>query len=354
MSDTKFIQLYAQGGRADRAYFLEDGSVYFFASDADKYALRGRNLIVGASELILAALCDTETGRLETAVADEGARLKSIGAEKFIASLSSYSFAINVCMVIAKQVHLTNDIINKNLAAIDGKAKKARECAVEFYRIIERLRADFDKRRLPALRDVIVAHETSLTYKRGEAFGRAVEQTVVAPNVSLEERYIEYPKDALICEEGTPGDDMFILKSGTVDVYVQGNRVASIGEPGSVFGEIALLLGLARTATMKAKSGVVISRIRKQDLKEISATDGRLLSDIAASLAKKHRHNIDKIASVNAMILERQIDSEAGKSEKAPLDYNRIYNDLLALKRDVTALYESKKADFLQDLVDGF
>ena len=55
----------------------------------------------------------------------------------------------------------------------------------------------------------------------------------------------------MIIQQGDEGDNFYIIDSGEVEVYVNGEKVVTIGEGGS-FGELALIYGTPRAATVKA------------------------------------------------------------------------------------------------------
>lgn len=61
----------------------------------------------------------------------------------------------------------------------------------------------------------------------------------------------------VILREGEPGEAMYALAQGTVSVLRQNRLVASMDE-GSFFGEMALLSGSARLATVTAQTDVVV------------------------------------------------------------------------------------------------
>ncbi|MGZ6545593.1 MAG: cyclic nucleotide-binding domain-containing protein, partial [Actinomycetota bacterium] len=61
----------------------------------------------------------------------------------------------------------------------------------------------------------------------------------------------------IIAREGEPGVGLFIIMDGTADVSIGGSKKATLG-PGDFFGEIALLDGGPRTATVTAKSDVAL------------------------------------------------------------------------------------------------
>lgn len=354
MSAGGYLQLYTASSRPEEAFLLSEGQVFFFVSDADKYAIRGNNLILGATELILNHMLGMQTGRIETAVAGSDVKIKKIPAGKFIASMNTYSVSINASMVIAKQVMLTNNIINKSLGGMESEERKNKDYSIEYFRIVSRLKREYEKRRYPWLNELVEKFEPSLLYKRGEALDRTAEPTKISSPLALSENTLEFQKDALICEEGSHAEDMFILRSGSIDVFIGGNRVTSISDPGYVFGEIALLLGETRTATLKAKNNVVLTRLGKADLKGLASQHGEILNAIATSLAKKHYYNTEKIAAINTMLLEKKVTEEQSGETRKGADARRSSSELYTLKKEVGAAGRAKKADFLADLVDGF
>lgn len=68
-------------------------------------------------------------------------------------------------------------------------------------------------------------------------------------------REIPHPAGTVIAREGDPGVGLFILLDGRAEVSIGGRKKATLG-PGEFFGEIALLDGGPRTATVTATTNV--------------------------------------------------------------------------------------------------
>lgn len=68
----------------------------------------------------------------------------------------------------------------------------------------------------------------------------------------------------VLCEEGSDGDEVFFIESGTVSV-TRGSREIALLNSGDVLGEIALVTGAPRTATAVAKSDTCALTFPKED-----------------------------------------------------------------------------------------
>jgi CRP/FNR family transcriptional regulator, cyclic AMP receptor protein len=64
---------------------------------------------------------------------------------------------------------------------------------------------------------------------------------------------IEHPVGSVVASEGEPGAGLFVIDQGTADVSIGGRRVNRLKD-GDFFGEMALLDGGPRTATVTATS----------------------------------------------------------------------------------------------------
>ena len=65
------------------------------------------------------------------------------------------------------------------------------------------------------------------------------------------------------------GNEFYVLENGTYEVYVDGVVVSTIDGPSS-FGELALLFGCTRRATIRAKTECKLWYILQQDFRSIT------------------------------------------------------------------------------------
>jgi CRP/FNR family transcriptional regulator, cyclic AMP receptor protein len=111
-----------------------------------------------------------------------------------------------------------------------------------------------------------------------------------------------YRKNTIIIEKGDESATLYVLLSGAVRVYVadeEGREVVFevLDQPGAHFGELALLRGCPRTAsvaTVEDSSCMVISR---QDFLDCLRDNPQIALDIMALLVEKVQRLTDRVTS---------------------------------------------------------
>lgn len=117
----------------------------------------------------------------------------------------------------------------------------------------------------------------------------ALEEIVTATRVHF------YSKGEAILRRGAAGESMFVVHAGTVAVRVPqpgetgGQEVAQLG-PGSVFGEMALLTGEARTADVIALSDVIALELGKESLQSPLQQNPNLARAITSKVMLRRQH----------------------------------------------------------------
>jgi len=115
---------------------------------------------------------------------------------------------------------------------------------------------------------------------------RGCTNTELAAAAALTCEY-DAPAGRVLCREGTPGNECFVVVEGEVVVSIGGTEIARLG-PDTIVGEMALLDGGLRVATVETSTPVrllVLSRRELDDLIErVPRAARRMLGMVAARL----------------------------------------------------------------------
>jgi len=139
---------------------------------------------------------------------------------------------------------------------------------------------------------------------------------------------VSVPEGTEIVRQGEPGDQFYIVQSGTADVVVDGYAVGSVG-PGGSFGERSLLRDVARMATVKSREPMQLLALSREDF--LTALTGEPESGfnagavalqagaktVASALTKR-----DKIGLLSRISLFSHLDSSTlhQLAEKSAID----------------------------------
>jgi CRP-like cAMP-binding protein len=99
-----------------------------------------------------------------------------------------------------------------------------------------------------------------------------------------------FPGDRLICRENDPGDSFYIILSGSVEVFSQRLQkyIASL-HAGEFFGEISLLMGIPRSASVRTLEDTILFVIDRNDLQRLLVTHRNLADRIAEKLSERQQ-----------------------------------------------------------------
>ena len=113
---------------------------------------------------------------------------------------------------------------------------------------------------------------------RATAVETALERELSQVMLDSAPQWIRLRKGATLVEQGDPGHELYLLLDGLLAVEIDGRTVTELG-PGAVVGEVALLDGGRRTATLRAVTpcrvaAVAGNRIDRDALAELVRTRG--------------------------------------------------------------------------------
>jgi small-conductance mechanosensitive channel len=127
-------------------------------------------------------------------------------------------------------------------------------------------------------------------------------------------RHLRYGKGETIISQGDPGGSMYVLASGVAQVSVERDgRVSDLSElvSGECFGEISLLTGNPRTASVSAKTDCDIIEIDKPAMRDLLKQYPRLADHLSETL------------SARRSLLETELANWKDNREIAPLSQTK-------------------------------
>lgn len=99
---------------------------------------------------------------------------------------------------------------------------------------------------------------------------------------------VELPAGHVLTREGGFGGEAFVLASGSAEVTIDGDPIASLG-PGSVVGEMALIDRGRRTATVTLTTSATVLVADPQRFRGVLAEVPQVAQNVLASLSLRLR-----------------------------------------------------------------
>jgi CRP-like cAMP-binding protein len=129
-----------------------------------------------------------------------------------------------------------------------------------------------------------VARASSDVLKQVPLFAGLDDRELGQIAASMKER--RFQAGDTMTEEGAGGAGFFIVEDGEADVSVDGQPRGQIG-PGDYFGEIALLTGSDRTATITARSDMVCWGMTPWDFRPLVESNSTIAWKLLTAMAEK-------------------------------------------------------------------
>lgn len=95
-----------------------------------------------------------------------------------------------------------------------------------------------------------------------------------------------------LTEEGAPGREFMIIVEGTATVKRKGRVLAQLG-PGDFFGELAVVAGVPRTATVIADTDMTIETLNRREFSSLLDESPRIAKKILVG-AVRRLHEIEE------------------------------------------------------------
>jgi small-conductance mechanosensitive channel/CRP-like cAMP-binding protein len=130
-------------------------------------------------------------------------------------------------------------------------------------------------------------------------------------------RRVPFARGEIIARQGAAGHGLYVLTKGHAEIRVSNSsgvemKVAEIFAP-TFFGEMALMTGAPREATVVALSDIECLRVDKTDFQDIITTRPELAQEISTVLAQRRVELVAVRENLDAEAKRRHMMSERGK-----------------------------------------
>ncbi len=151
--------------------------------------------------------------------------------------------------------------------------------------------------------------------------------------LSAKMRAARFAPGEVILREGEIGDDTYLIRSGEISV-VRGEgddeRQLIVLGPGTFIGEVSVLTGVPRTATVRAKTDVTAFRIAGDDVRPVVKAHRALVERLESTMQSRHAPR--RVENVEV--------APAPDDRTAVILHDRVRGAYLRLNADSYAIYQ--------------
>jgi len=97
----------------------------------------------------------------------------------------------------------------------------------------------------------------------------------------------------VLTKEGDAGREFMIIATGSASVRRKGRKIATLG-PGDFFGELALLAGVPRTATVIAESDLIVEALNRAEFATLLDESPSIARKVLSAVARRSYDNEPK------------------------------------------------------------
>lgn len=116
----------------------------------------------------------------------------------------------------------------------------------------------------------------------------------------------------VIFHQGDPGRLLYMVESGQVRIFVNGldgheTSVILVGRPGEIFGELAVIDGLPRSATAVAVMDTIVHTLDRVRFRDYMRQSPQLALNFMQALSRKVRYNTKQVDSLASLDVARRL-----------------------------------------------
>ena len=248
----------------------------------------GQPVVLGPGDFVGVISCMAKRAQVETVIAMSDVVCIAVQREQYIALIEkNTAVALKIIRTFAKRMRIVNETLMEQTQSTTSR---------EDYEQLFNVGAYFDGQQQFDIA-FFAYYQYVKMQKTGDNAKKALQRiAVLKPRVNAP--YIEpsndmlrkYPNGSMIFSEAQKGDDLFIIRDGSVKIskIVDGNEVTlAILKSGDMFGEMALLENKPRSATAIATSDCVLMAINMQNFNQMVSTQAQMVDKLTTTLSER-------------------------------------------------------------------
>ena len=135
-----------------------------------------------------------------------------------------------------------------------------------------------------------------------------------------------FKQGEIIFHEGDPGRFLYLVQSGQVRIFINGldgseTSVILFGKPGDIFGELAVIDGLTRSASAVALGETVLYTMSRDNFRQQMQQFPQLALNFMKVLSQRVRYNTKQMDSLATLDVPQRL---ARKLLELAQDYGRV------------------------------
>ena len=107
---------------------------------------------------------------------------------------------------------------------------------------------------------------------------------------------LDVPPGEVLCREGEAGHEFFVVVEGRATVTMAGREIATLG-PGGFFGEMALIDGGPRIATVTAVSPMKLLVLHRREFRHLLGRRPMVASEVVSVVGERMRSIQHRLSS---------------------------------------------------------
>lgn len=163
----------------------------------------------------------------------------------------------------------------------------------------------------------------------------------------------------VIFREGDPGQVLYLIQTGQIRIFVNGldgseTSVILFGRPGEIFGELAVVDGLPRSATAVALGNTLLLTIDRERFRHHMRQHPQLALNFMKELSLKVRYNTRQMDSLASLPVPQRLARKLMELAQTcgRVETGGVYIDLMLTQTDLATLIGASRESINKSLRD--